>query len=106
MLTLGWSDGNTFLPWAFSLLSSEKESSRLYICCNELKDISLAEALQKLLSLLEQFLGERLQLAEQEIRVLLEYLIGNLPSFFKEWLAVCCCESCVSKKPFLSTCSA
>jgi hypothetical protein len=64
-----------------------------YICCDELKDISLAEALQKLLSLLEQFLGERLQLAEQEIRRLIDYLIGNLPSFFKERPAVCCCES-------------
>ncbi|OPY59391.1 MAG: hypothetical protein A4E56_03212 [Pelotomaculum sp. PtaU1.Bin065] len=29
MLTLGWSDGNTFMPLAFSLLSSEKESNRL-----------------------------------------------------------------------------
>ena len=29
MLTLGWSDGNTFLPLSFSLLSSEKESNRL-----------------------------------------------------------------------------
>jgi hypothetical protein len=29
MLTLGWSDGNTFLPVAFSLLSSENEHNRL-----------------------------------------------------------------------------
>lgn len=29
MLTLGWSDGNTFLPLAFSLLSSEKEQNRI-----------------------------------------------------------------------------
>lgn len=29
MLTLGWSDGRTFLPLAFSLLSSEKASNRL-----------------------------------------------------------------------------
>ncbi|OPX87854.1 MAG: Transposase DDE domain protein [Pelotomaculum sp. PtaB.Bin104] len=29
MLTLGWSDGNTFLPVAFSLLSSEKQRNRL-----------------------------------------------------------------------------
>lgn len=29
MLTLGWSDGNSFVPLAFSLLSSEKESNRL-----------------------------------------------------------------------------
>lgn len=28
MLTLGWSDGNTFLPLAFSLLSSEKQTNR------------------------------------------------------------------------------
>ena len=30
LLTLGWSDGNTFLPLAFSLLSSEKEENRLF----------------------------------------------------------------------------
>jgi len=29
MLTLGWSDGNTFLPLSFSLLSSEKKENRL-----------------------------------------------------------------------------
>ncbi|MDR7076061.1 hypothetical protein J2Y03_001064 [Neobacillus niacini] len=28
MLTLGWSDGNTFIPLCFSLLSSHKKSSR------------------------------------------------------------------------------
>jgi hypothetical protein len=64
-----------------------------YSCCDELQDISLVEALQKLLSLLEQFLNEQLQLAEDEIRKLIDYLISNLPSFFKERLAVCFCES-------------
>lgn len=64
-----------------------------YSCCDELQDISLAEALQKLLSLLEKFLDEQLQLAEDEIRKLIDYLISNLPPFFKERLAVCCCES-------------
>lgn len=29
MLTLGWSDGNSFIPLAFSLLSSEKKQNRL-----------------------------------------------------------------------------
>jgi hypothetical protein len=29
LLTLGWSDGNTFLPLAFTLLSSENEKNRL-----------------------------------------------------------------------------
>ena len=28
MLTLGWSDGNSFIPLAFSLLSSEKKKNR------------------------------------------------------------------------------
>lgn len=28
MLTLGWSDGNTFIPLCFSLLSSHKKSNR------------------------------------------------------------------------------
>ncbi|MCL6479173.1 MAG: transposase [Peptococcaceae bacterium] len=29
LLTLGWSDGNTFLPLSFSLLRSENEKNRL-----------------------------------------------------------------------------
>jgi len=41
----------------------------------------------------ELFLQERLQLAETEIRQLIDYLISSLPSFFKERLAVCYCES-------------
>lgn len=64
-----------------------------YICCDELQDISLVEALQRLLSLLEQFLQEHLQLSEAEIRKLIDYLISGLPSFFKKRLAVCYCES-------------
>lgn len=36
MLTLGWSDGNTFLPLAFTLLSSAKEKNRL---CQENQSI-------------------------------------------------------------------
>jgi hypothetical protein len=62
-------------------------------CCDELQDISLVEALQGIFSLMEQFLQERLQLAETEIRQLIDYLISSLPSFFKERLAVCYCES-------------
>jgi hypothetical protein len=37
MLTLGWSDGNTFMPLAFSLLSSHKKSNR-YQAVNETID--------------------------------------------------------------------
>lgn len=64
-----------------------------YVCCDELQDITLVEALQRIFSLIEWFLQEKLQLAESEIRKLIDYLISNLPSFFKERLAVCCCES-------------
>jgi hypothetical protein len=42
---------------------------------------------------MEQFLTEELRLAEGEIRKLIDYLISNLPSFSKERLAICCCES-------------
>jgi len=58
-----------------------------------LQDISPADALQKIFSLMEQFLEEQLQLAEDQIRKLIDYLIGSIPSFFKERLTVCCCES-------------
>jgi hypothetical protein len=61
-----------------------------YVCCDELQDIGLLEALQRVFSLMEQFLEEHLQLAESEIRKLIDYLISSLPSFFKERLAVCC----------------
>lgn len=64
-----------------------------YECCDELRDISLTEALQMILSLLERFLEEHVRLSEAEIRKLLDYLINGLPSFFKERLAVCYCES-------------
>ncbi len=64
-----------------------------YVCCDELQDISLVEALQRIFSLMEQFLEEQLQLADDQIRKLIDYLINNLPSFFKERLAVCYCES-------------
>jgi hypothetical protein len=64
-----------------------------YAYCDELQDINLADALQKILSLMEQFLSEHLQLAETEIRKLIDYLIGSLPLFFKERLAICYSES-------------
>jgi hypothetical protein len=43
--------------------------------------------------LLERFLEDHMRLAEAEIRKLIDYLISGLPSFFKDRLAVCCCES-------------
>lgn len=63
MLTLGWSDGNSFVPLAFSLLSSEKAENRLAALRPDLDKRSNGwrrrkEAMQKstdvLISLLEQ----------------------------------------------------
>jgi hypothetical protein len=81
-----------------SLESRNSEDPRtignlFYVCCDELANISLVETLQRIFSLMEQFLTEQLRLAEGEIRKLIDYLISNLPSFFKERLAICCCES-------------
>lgn len=81
-----------------SLESRNSEDPRtignlFYVCCDELADISLVETLQRIFSLMEQFLAEQLRLAEGEIRKLIDYLISNLPSFFKERLAICYCES-------------
>ncbi len=81
-----------------ALESRNGEDSRtignlFYSCCDELQDINFAEALQRIFSLMEQFLQEQMQLTEAEIRKLIDYLISNLPSFFKERLAVCYCES-------------
>jgi hypothetical protein len=58
-----------------------------------LQDIGLVDALQRIFSLREQFLDEHLQLAEAEIRKLIDYLISGLPLFFKERMGVCCCET-------------
>jgi len=64
-----------------------------YICCDELQDISLVEALQRLFSMLDKFLRKHLHLAEAEVHNLIDYLISGLPAFFKERLAISYCES-------------
>lgn len=66
MLTVGWSDGNTFLPLCFSLLSSEKPENRLQEANAELdkrtvgyqrRQESMRKAPDVLLELLQQVLG-------------------------------------------------
>jgi hypothetical protein len=64
-----------------------------YVSCDELRDISLLESLQKILTLLKQALQSRFQLAEQETKSLIDYFISGLPTFLKERLAFCRCES-------------
>jgi hypothetical protein len=65
MLTLGWSDGNTFIPLCFSLLSSHKKSSR-YVEMNKAidkrtvgykrREESIKKSSEMLLELLKQAL--------------------------------------------------
>ena len=85
----------------YIILSLESRSGKdprtignlFYVLCEELKDISLIESLQKILILLERTLQKQLFLTEKEIHKLIDYFISDLPPFFKERLAVCSCES-------------
>ena len=66
MLTLGWSDGNSFVPLAFSLLSSENERNRLFgvedsidkrTCGYKRRKESMQKATDALFELLTQVQG-------------------------------------------------
>jgi hypothetical protein len=60
-----------------------------FACCDELKDLSLIEALQRVFTLLQSSLQACFQATEAEIRKLLAFLIDALPKCFKEKLAFC-----------------
>jgi hypothetical protein len=77
MLTLGWSDGNTFIPLCFSLLSSHKKSNR-YVEMNEGIDKRTAgyqrrkEAVKKSSEALQDLLKQALQAGVQASYVLFD----------------------------------
>jgi hypothetical protein len=77
MLTLGWSDGNTFVPLCFSLLSSHKKSSR-YVEMNDGIDKRTAgyerrkEAVRKSSETLQDLLKQALQAGAQASYVLFD----------------------------------
>jgi hypothetical protein len=77
MLTLGWSDGNTFIPMAFSLLSSEKKSNR-YTEMNEKIDKRTAgfhrrkESIQKAPEVLVDLLQQALRAGAKASYVLFD----------------------------------
>jgi len=64
-----------------------------YVCCDELHDLSLIDALQRIFSLLRSALQDSFQATEAEVRKLISFLIDGLPKCFKEKLAFCYCES-------------
>ncbi|MEW9673306.1 transposase [Ammoniphilus sp. 3BR4] len=77
MLTLGWSDGNTFIPLCFSLLSSHKKSSR-YVEMNNGMDKRTSgyqrrkEACQKSLETMQDLLKQALQAGTKASYVLFD----------------------------------
>lgn len=59
-----------------------------YICCDELKDIQIFEALHLILTILKQVLREKLVMSEQDVKKALDLFFSALPVLFREKLAV------------------
>lgn len=64
-----------------------------YLCCDELQDIQFLEALQLLIDALKSALCEKLMLSREVISEFLDYFMSCLPTFIREKLALCSCES-------------
>ncbi|MDI3535493.1 MAG: hypothetical protein PWQ82_1858, partial [Thermosediminibacterales bacterium] len=64
-----------------------------YYYCDELQDIQFLEALQLLIDALKTALQEKLMLSKKTISEFLNYFMACLPTFLKEKLALCSCES-------------
>lgn len=64
-MTVGWTDGNTFLPVNSCLLASSKDSN---VICN-------AESIKTIM-----------HPTEDQIKLILEVFIGNLPEYLKNSL--------------------
>jgi hypothetical protein len=64
-----------------------------FFICDELEDISFAQAFALILSTLEQCFGEYLHLAKSQIDSFVEYFIVFLPDCIKERLHFAMCES-------------
>lgn len=58
-----------------------------YICCDELKDIQLSEALQLILNILTMVLREKLVLSEQAVQECINLFFDALPACFRAKLA-------------------
>jgi len=64
-----------------------------YFCCDELADISYAEALYTILEVLKNAVREYFSLREDKIDEFMNFFISSLPAFLKERLVFSCCES-------------
>ncbi len=63
------------------------------ICCDELQDISFANALLLLFEILRDSLQKHLSLPEQKVVDFLNQFISSLPALFKVRLQLSVCES-------------
>ena len=85
----------------YIMLALESRNSRdprtlgnlFYICCDELQDISFANALFLLFEILKDSLRNHLSLSEQKVSEFLNQFISSLPAFFKARLQLSVCES-------------
>jgi hypothetical protein len=64
----------------------------LAMCCDELADISYAEALYTILEVLKNAVREHFSLCEYKINEFIDFFINSLPAFLKERLVFCYCE--------------
>jgi len=64
-----------------------------YLCCDGLQDIQFLEALQLLIDALKSALCEKLMLSREVISEFLDYFMSCLPTFIRDKLALCSCES-------------
>ena len=64
-----------------------------HCCCDELQDIKYLEAMQIIIDVLKHAMQEKLFLSKQQISEFIEYFMSSLPTYIKEKLMLCSCES-------------
>ncbi len=99
MLTLGWSDGNSFLGVDFALLSSARYNflsfhqrqnidQRSYgdlfrYCCQEMENLKFIDALQRIIALAMNAVRNTYELSEKIIQAMIDAVMGTAINFFK-----------------------
>lgn len=82
MLTLGWSDGSTFLPVNSILLSTENKKNR----SDEMSDITWIQAFQMLLQMFRTLLADQIDITDEKIDELVDTFMDAIPALLKSKL--------------------
>jgi hypothetical protein len=64
-----------------------------YYCCDELQDIKFLEAMQIVIDTFNHTLQEKLYLSKEQVSELIDYFMSCLPTYIKEKLMLCSCDS-------------